>query len=82
MALSHDFPIGTISQIFENESYSLQEILRDNRKIDFESYFIKGWVLNVLIVRNVNQDGFAEKCLELLSGNLVFVYEIHRRAGI
>jgi len=42
MALTKDFPIGIISQIFENETYSIQEIKRDNRKIDYESYFIKG----------------------------------------
>lgn len=42
MALSKSFPINIVSQIYENEHYTVQEITRDKRGVDFESYFLKG----------------------------------------
>lgn len=34
--------MSCLVQIFENENYSIRDILRDNRKVDFESYLRKG----------------------------------------
>lgn len=78
LSLGRAFPVSSMVQIFENETYSIEDILRDNRKVDFESYLRKGTSKS----RNLDQVARAEASLEELLGRVVPVHEVHRGNGI
>lgn len=45
MLIGIGFPADVILQVAENEIYTVRDILRDKRSINYESYFTKGAIL-------------------------------------
>ena len=42
ICFSENFPLDKVIKIVENENYTLSEIFQDRRKLEFETYFVKG----------------------------------------
>lgn len=76
LSLGRAFPVDVLAQIFENGGYSLEEILRDARKVDFESYFVKGG-----LTRNLDQGAGAAQGVAELPGGVLPVHQVHRGNG-
>jgi hypothetical protein len=78
MSLSKVFPVNIVSQIFENELYSVQEISRDKRKIDYESYFTKGTRVSRLIEEISTKSDLLKQIWDsFLETSLLFTKYIH-----